>query len=326
MSKPSIIVLYNQPVLPSDHPEAESERSVVEIADKVIATLKSAGYRASPLALGCDPAVLWSALKEREPSAVFNLFEGNPDHAETETYVAGLLEWAGIPFTGSPAATLALARCKDTTKHLVKGAGLPTADFVVVDALPMPRPPLSFPVIVKPARQDASVGVDQSSVCTRQAQVEERVEQLLKTFGPPVLVEAYIAGREFHVPLMELPTLEALPIMEITFPSGSSAWPILTYADKWERDIPPRFPCDLPHAVLQRLGALAMQAYRLLGCRDYARVDFRMNAANEPFILEVNPNPEISAGAGYASNLGRASLSHHEFIVKLAEQALARGK
>ncbi len=326
MSKPSVLMLYNEPVLPRDHPAAESEHSVIEIADKLTAVLSAAGYGVAPLALGSDPTILWHELKQRKPGVVFNLFEGNLDNSETEAYVAGLLEWSGVPYTGSPFATLALARAKHTTKYLLKGAGLPTADFLVINALPMATCALTYPVIVKPAQQDASVGVDQESVCETAQQVERRVQHILTTYGAPVLVEEYIEGREIHVALVELPELGTLPPSEIVFPDeGPEAWSILTYESKWRPDAPPpKFPVDLPTATVRELSRHAMHAYRLLGCRDYARVDFRMNGAGRLFILEVNPNPEISEDAGFASSLGAAHFSHHEFIVKLVKQALSR--
>lgn len=326
MSKPGILVLYNKPVLPRDHPAAESEHSVIEIAEKIASVLSEAGMRVWQLALGSDPAVLWAELKRRMPDAVFNLFEGNLDNPETEAYVASLLDWSGIPYTGSPFATLSLARAKHTTKYIFKGAGLPTADFLVVNSLPLPKRSLGYPVIVKPAAQDASVGVDQGSVCTSAKQVEKRVLRLLETYGPPVLVEEYIDGRELHVALVELPDLRPLPPTEIMFPDeGPEAWSIFTYDAKWALDTPsPKVADDLPQATIRKLGQLAINAYRLLGCRDYARVDFRMNKAGGLFILEVNPNPEISEGAGFADSLGSAHFSHRDFIVALAQQAMSR--
>ena len=116
---------------------------------------------------------------------------------------------------------MALARAKHTTKHLFKGAGLPTADFVTVNALPVPEWRLDFPAIVKPATQDASVGLDQASVCTHQHEIDQRVRYILDTYGPPVLIEEYIAGREFNVALIELPELEYMPAGEITFPAAT---------------------------------------------------------------------------------------------------------
>src|SRR5205823_5541974 len=148
--------------------------------------LREAGFSVAFFPLGPDPTVLWQELKERRPDVVFNLYEGQVDNPETESYVAGLLDWAGIPYTGSPFATLSLARAKDTAKYLLRGARLPTADFMLVDRLPMPACDLEFPVIVKPARQDASVGVDQASVCVNPFQLDERVHYIYSTYGAPV--------------------------------------------------------------------------------------------------------------------------------------------
>jgi D-alanine-D-alanine ligase len=330
MPDTSVLVLYNRPLLPKDHPDAESEHTVVPIAEFMAKTLGEAGMHTSLLPLSADPTVLWHELKERRPGAVFNLFEGNLDNPETESYVAGLLDWAGVPYTGSPFQTLSLARAKHTTKYLLQ-AGLPTADFQVVTELPTPLCTLSFPVIVKPAAQDASIGVDQASVCTTQAEMEKRVAYIFTTYGAPVLIEEYIPGREVQIALMELPKLEALPPAEIVFPDEKpGAWGILTYGGKWKagtdeyEQTPSRFPTDLSAATVRDLHRFAMKAYRLLGCRDYARVDFRMKPNGKTYILEVNPNPEISEAAGFTGCLETARFSHKEFIVRLAEQALSR--
>jgi D-alanine-D-alanine ligase len=200
-----------------------------------------------------------------------------------------------------------------------------------VDQLPVPPCELEWPVIVKPAKQDASVGLDQESVCTDQDQLEQRVTYILETYGGPVLVEEYIRGREFNVALLELPELQYLPPAEIVFPEEREGyWPILTYEGKWKpgtpdyETTPPKYPADISPALARKFGRIAMRAYRLLGCRDYARVDFRMRDNGKPLILEVNPNPEISEYAGFAGCLGSASLPHPEFIVRLIRQALTR--
>src|ERR1043165_342688 len=218
MAKPSVLVLYNQPLLPADHPDADSEHTIVEIAEAMVKVLSTEDYRIKQMGLGTDATVLGNELRKRKPDVVFNLFEGNLDNTETESYVAGLLDWAGIPYTGSPFPTLVLARAKHTTKLLLKGAGLPTADFFVVNELPVPPCTLEYPVIVKPAGQDASVGLDQESVCLDQYQIDQRVQYILETYGPPVLVEEYLSGREFNVALLELPELQYLPPAEILFP------------------------------------------------------------------------------------------------------------
>src|SRR6266849_4297011 len=130
MAPPRVLVLYNEPVLPLDHPDAESERNILDQADFVQDALAAAGFPVSRLGAGPDPTTLASRVRRKRPDVVFNLFEGltveGCTEAAVEAAAAGLLEWLGVPFTGSPAAALALARDKGRTKHLLRGAGLPT--------------------------------------------------------------------------------------------------------------------------------------------------------------------------------------------------------
>src|SRR5688572_22532110 len=110
MSAPQVLVLYNHPLLPVDHPDADSEHSVVQIAEKIGGALEQEGFRTSMLGLKHDPMVLWTEIDRRRPDVVFNLYEGTLDDTESESYVAGLLQWKGVPFTGSPMAALSLCR------------------------------------------------------------------------------------------------------------------------------------------------------------------------------------------------------------------------
>ena len=331
MVSPLVLVLYNQPLLPRDHPDSESEHSVVTIAERMGEVLGQANFRVELFGLGLEPAELLQALRRVKPSVIFNLYEGQTEDTETEVYVGGLLQWSGIPFTGSPPQALQLARSKHIAKTLLRGAGLPTADFMVVNEMPVPPCTLSWPVIVKPAEQDASIGMGQESVCTNQFQLEQRVAFILETYGAPVLVEEYIAGREFNVALTEMPDLQCLPPSEIVFKHKAGAWPILTYAGKWDQgseeyaNTPPQFPADVSPRLAQRLNDIAMKVYRLIGCRDYARVDFRVTEEGKPFILELNPNPEISEECGFTGCLGAMHVPHEEFIVRLVTHALRRG-
>jgi D-alanine-D-alanine ligase len=328
-----VLILFNQPVLPLNHPDADSEHEILDTVAAVAGHLKEAGYETARLGVGRDPAVLLHGVREHEPDVVFNLFEGLADQYHTEAAVAGMLEWLDIPFTGSPAHALTLARSKPLTKHMLKGAGLPTPDFMVIDDLPMPECTLGWPVIVKPAQQDASIGLDQGSVVTNQYQLVERVRSLLAVYGPPVLVEEFIRGRELNLALIEAPELRALPISEILFTDACpDYWPIVTYDAKWKpgsRDYeatPPRYPAKVAARLAERLHRLGEQAFRLLGCRDYARVDFRVRAGAKPYILEVNPNPDFSPSAGLSGGLQSAGLTHAQFTAELVQNALARGR
>lgn len=326
-----VLILHNQPVLPEDHPNSYSDHEVVYTAEEVGKALTAAGYEVCRLAVGRDPAVLLRSLRQLKPDVVFNLFEGLADRYDTEAHVAGLLDWLEVPFTGSPYQTLCLARSKHLTKRLLQGAGLPTPEFEVVEELPVPPCQLSWPVIVKPAEQDASVGLDQGSVVTNQEALTERVAFLLDQFGPPVLVEEFIRGRELNVGLIEMPDLRVLPISEILFVSEDpNFWPIVTYDAKWNPGTPdyvatpPRYPAEVTPRLAERLGELACRAFRLLGCRDYARVDFRVRPHGRPYILEVNPNPDLSPVAGLAGGLETAGIPYAQFVTELVRQAMVR--
>jgi D-alanine-D-alanine ligase len=332
MRSQQVLILYNEPILPADHPDAQSEHGIVETVEVVGQVLTEAGFRVARLGVDSDPHGLLAGLRTLEPDVIFNLFEGTGDNGETEAYVAGLLEWLGLPFTGSPSQTLALALDKHLTKQLLRGAGLPTPEFFRVDDLPVPECPLEWPVIVKPAMQDASAGVDQGSVVTGQRGLNARVASLLKRYGPPVLVEQFIRGREFNVGLVAVPHLRTLPVSEILFVTEDPGyWPIVTYDAKWKpgsrefEGTPRRCPAETTLKLAARLESLACRASRLLGCRDYARVDFRVRATGRPYILEVNPNPDFSPDAGFAAGLAAAGLTYAQFTVDLVRTALLRG-
>ncbi len=327
-----VVVLFNEPTLALDHPDADSEHEILYSTDVVQQELTEAGYDVHRLGVCRDPGVLTSGLAKLRPDVVFNLFEGLPDLGNTEAFVAGVLEWMGIPYTGSPFQTLSMARSKHLTKHLLQGAGLPTPEFFVVEELPAPPCPLEWPVIVKPADQDASVGMDQGSVVTDQLRLNERVAYILETYGGPVLVEQFVRGRELNVGLIETPELKILPISEILFTDADpDYWPIVSYDAKWKpgtRDYestPPLYPAVVTPRLQEKLETLAKQAFRLLDCRDYARVDFRVRPGNRPYILEVNPNPDYSPTAGLSGGLGSAGFTHAQFTVDLVQRALARG-
>jgi D-alanine-D-alanine ligase len=324
-----ILVLHNAPTVPPDHPHAESERDVLVTADAVTHSLEAAGFRVNRLALGADPLPLVQALEHHRPDAVFNLFEGIAECGLTEAYCIGLLEWFGVAFTGSPLQAAVTAHDKPRAKMLFRGGGLPTPEAQVIERFPVPSCRLCWPVIVKPAHEDASVGLDQGSVVTNQVSFSKRVEQLLRQFQAAVLAEEFIAGRELNVALVEAPGLRLLPFSEIIFSPGVK-WPIVTYQAKWapgspdDRSTTPRCPADVAPELADRLEHIARRAFHLTGCRDYARCDFRIDPQGEPFLLEVNPNPDYSPSAGFARALRAAGITYEQFTVQLVRRALDR--
>lgn len=336
MSQERVLVVYNQPVLPESHPDYISEVEVIDNVEAVIAVLDEGGYAVDRLGVTSDPQALIEGIRAYGPDALVNLFEGTADDNATELYAAGILEWLGVPYTGCPFPTLLLARSKHLAKRLFQGDGLTTAPFLVFEPgqEPLVECPLKFPVIVKPAQQDASVGIGQQSVATDLDGLNDRVLYLTEQFGQPAIVEEFIFGRELTVALVEMPDLRLLPGTEVVFPKPTPGyWPLLSYDAKWTKGSAEyettdyHFKAELPPDLAAQIEKSAKRAFRLLGCRDYARVDFRIREGdNKPFILELNPNPDFAPDRALANNLWAAGLTHTEFTLQLVRNALSRGK
>lgn len=334
MSKPPVLVLYNTPVLPADHPEAGSEYDILDTVADTVKILAAAGFAVRRLGVGHDPRPLLDELRDRRPLAVFNLFEGLATRPGTEVSAASLLEWLNVPFTGCPPTALVLGRDKIRTKHLLAAAGLATPPYAVVENGPVPAWRGGWPAIVKPALQDASIGIDQASVVTNREQLLARVEYVLATQGPPVLVERFVGGREFLAHVFEdgrERAVTVLPPAEIVFASNRAGrWPVYTFTAKWDESsdeykaCPVVAPIALPDDTFAELEAIAARAFRLLGCRDLARIDLRMSAEGEFHVLEVNPNPYLNSLA-LVKGLEAVGRTHEWFVVNLMLAAIARG-
>ncbi len=333
MTRQHVLVLHNELILPEDHPDYVSEIELMDNVEAVSDVLAKEGYRVTTLGVPNDPQKLIDCIRDHQPDVVFNLYEGSATNNATELYAAGIMEWLGVPYTGCPFHTLVLARSKHLAKRLFLAEGLPTAPFLVVDEGHLTKCPLQFPVIVKPSAQDASLGVEQASVVRDLEALNRRIDYVLEQFGGPVMVEEFIHGRELTVALVEVPELRLLPGTEVIFPSdpGPDYWPILSYDAKWTKGSPEfettdyHFKAELTSELAEKIDRYSRQAYRLLGCRDYARVDFRIRE-DEPYILEVNPNPDFAPDRGMSNNLWAGGLTHEGFTVQLVRNALRRGR
>jgi D-alanine-D-alanine ligase len=325
------LILYNAPTLPAEHPEAAAEWDVLVTVRAVAAALRQAGHVVRELGVAHDPTPLVEVLKQQPPAVVFNLFEGTARHASTEATAAGLLEWFNVPYTGSPPAAMLVGLDKPRTKTLLRGANLPTAEFMVVERLPAPSWPGTWPALVKLSRTDASVGIDQTSVVRNQMDLEQRAAHLLATYHEPALVEPFLDGREFNVAVIGDTEPRVLPMAEIRFDrTRADWWPIVSYESKWSpgsaEDLAsrPTCPAELDTNLREALENAALAAFRLIGLRDYARIDFRTDAQGRPFILEVNPNPDLAPEAGLARALRVAGIEYEAFVSDLVQTALAR--
>jgi D-alanine-D-alanine ligase len=310
--------------------ERLSEESVAEMAHQVEAAIKTLGYKTIFIPLQRSLFNFLNRVKEENPEVLVNLCEGYFGRPQWESNVAGVFELLRIAFTGNNARTLALCQDKHKAKAILRSCGLPTAPAQLMVSAEQPLE-LKFPVIVKPNSEDASLGIHPESVVHNEESLRRQVQRILESYHQPALVEAYIDGREFNVSVMENRKIMALPVSEIDFSEMPKGMPkICGYEAKWFEDhllyqkTPPVCPAPVEDELRQQLQTLAASAFVTMGCRDYARVDFRMDARGRIFILEVNPNPDISLNAGYARALKAAGIDYANFWKTMLQNALRR--
>ncbi|MGD9648011.1 MAG: hypothetical protein AB7U73_20025 [Pirellulales bacterium] len=331
-----ILILYNAPLLDTNHPDYAQEAGVLESVAVVADALAARGHAIEQLALASDlEPLLRLAQGPARPDVVVNLCEGFAGRTELEPHTAALLDLLELPYTGSSAEALALARDKARTKYLLQGAGLPTPVFEIVElgrqaSDKIVRQLAAGPLFAKPAAEDASLGIGPDSVVTTEAALHARVADIHERYGP-ALVERFVAGREFNLSLLALAELQVLPLAEVNFSRAKAdGWGIVTYDAKWTPEssdwcgTPVTCPAAVDDALAQRLRDVSLAAFRLTGCRDYARVDLRVDAAGNPYILEVNANPDIAPTAGFARSLAAAGIAYADFCERLVTTAFAR--
>ncbi len=265
----------------------------------------------------------------RRADLVFNLCEGVNGHARFEDYVVGTLELAGVPFTGCRHWAITIAHRKHVANTLLAATGVPVPAFTLAQANKTPAE-FPLPAIVKPAAEDASVGIDNGAVCTSKRALKKRVALMLEQFDE-VLVQEYVPGREFNVGFVGK---RMLPIAEIRFdgmPEGT--WPIVSYAAKWIPGSPedegtlPVCPAEMPDELETAVAKVAREAWMYVsGGEGYGRVDLRVNDDGVPYVLEVNPCPDLSSNAGLA-RMGRAfGWSYDDLVMQVVDEALMRSQ
>jgi len=312
--------------------ERMSEESVEQMAFEVLESVTELGYSAVVLPLQRSFLRFLDRMKKLNFDVLINLCEGFRGRPQLEANVAAALELLDAPFTGNSSRTLALCQDKYKTKAILNAHGLPTAKARLMTAAEEIND-LRFPLFVKPNAEDASLGIHADSVVADQESLLRQVDRLLRTYQQPVLVEEFIDGREFNVAVFDNHELQALPVSEIDFSGMPASAPrICSYEAKWFEDhefyshTVPVCPAKIGEETRAKLQATALAAFRATSCRDYARVDFRMDREGNAAILEVNPNPDISLNAGYARALKAFGLDYKMFWHQLIENALQRKK
>jgi D-alanine-D-alanine ligase len=327
-----LLIVYNAPdsAADRDDPDLISEIAVVDEVNAVHQAAVELGFESH-----CHPIhdvyETIRTIQETKPDVIFNLCEGLGGSSRFEMHMAAMWELLQFPYTGNSPVTLALAQDKVMTKRILESKKIHTPVFQVFRQVPE-KTFLEFPLIVKPSREDASLGIGAHAVVHSVQELRDQVADLLTRYRQPVLAERYISGREFNISLMGDPP-KVLAVSEIDFSKLSESEPKITsYEAKWLPDhplyqkTPVMCPAKIPKPLLEKLEDVAVQVYTLLGGRDYARVDTRVDREGRIFVLEFNPNPDISPDAGFSKAVRAAGLMYSDFISSLINNAVNRKK
>lgn len=337
MGKHDCVILYNTENFAEIEGAEEKIYRCSLIREEIGAieqTLRDGGFNPFVLSIDCFSKDVVQILMKLSPKFVFNLCEEVNGRSELEMCIAGVLELMDVPYTGSGPFALGLALNKFHVKQVLRSAGVsvPKGCLLPVGHRLRLRSSLQFPVIVKPVSSDASLGINAGSVCCDPEALERQVSYVHSIYRQGALVEEYLDGREFNVSILEDGDPEVLAISEIDFSSLPEGEPrIVSYRAKWDEESAaysctvPVCPADLPRRMENRVKDIALRSYRSIGCRDYARVDMRTDAVGNIYVLEVNPNPDISPNAGFARAARAAGYSYPDVILRISRAAMARG-
>ncbi|MBN2458987.1 ATP-grasp domain-containing protein [Candidatus Woesearchaeota archaeon] len=263
---------------------------------------------------------------------IYNLAEeGYKLDIHTEPHLAALFEMLGYKFTGSNYLCLANCLDKARAKQLFAVNDLPSPKFQIFSKEingDLKLNGLNFPLIVKPGKSDGSIGIRKNSVVEDEESLKLRVNEIIQTYEQPALVEEFIDGREINVGILGNKRLTVLPMSEIIFNLPPEEWNFVPYEAKWltktkyYKGTVPNCPADVEPGLKAELEELAKKAYSLMGVRGYGRVDFRIDKEGKPYILEVNPNPDISRDAGLTRMITAHGMTYEELIDKILRMGI----
>ena len=323
-----VTIVYNQP-RPSAAATNEQEAvfGVIKTVRAVTASLRTAGHRVQHLPVASLADILEQVGSIRA-DVIFNLFEGFVENPLSEARVAAILGESGIPVTGCPARSLELGLNKATAKTLLLSAGIKTPDFQLLNPLTLPAFRLGFPSIVKPVDADASHGITSQSVVHDAAALAAQVTRVCVAHGGNAMVETFIDGREFNAGIIGNQKCRVLPISEIDYRLPQNHPHILTYAAKWHPESVdfagtiPICPAPITDELRGLITSVSLNAYQMLGCRGYGRIDLRLDSSGSVNVIEMNPNPDISPDSGMVRQLTAAGLDYDDLIDDILEFAL----
>lgn len=330
----SIFTVYNgKPKKSGEEHDDLSERGFSKEMSIIRKSLEKNFTSVNSLAVDKNISKVINKINQFDPDIIFNFVESVEGIAEYEYCMAGVFELLGYSYTGNPPSTLANCLNKDRAKKILQSFNIPTPAHLTVKYPEKLLPKnfrLKFPVILKLLNEDASIGISEFSVVKNFNSLKKQLKFLFDTYRQDVIIEEYITGRELNVAVLGD---NVLPVSEIEFKGLPDGMPkIVTYDGKWIADsvyydnTKPKCPAKLNARTKKIVEATALASFEAMNCRDYARVDIRLSESGTPFVIEVNPNPDISTDSGFARAASAAGLQYHDLLNTIANFALSRKK
>ena len=292
----------------------------------VASTLEDTGHDVRKLGVKDDLGLIRQAIDDFQPHIAFNLMEAFHEVGVFDMNVVSYLELLRLPYTGCNPRGMVLSRDKALSKKLMAYHRIRVPDFTVFKrglAIKRPRK-LKFPVIVKSLTQEASIGISQASVVEDETKLRERVQFIHESIGTDAIAERFIDGRELYVGVAGNERLQVFPILEINLsklPDGAHR--IATDRVKWnveyqkKHEIETNAATDLAETLSEQIQRVSKRVYRALEMSGYARMDFRLDADGNFFVMEANANPQLAFGEDFAQSAERAGISYEELLQRI---------
>lgn len=336
MKKLRVMMLVHYTLVPpddlkaKDDPRLEKYRTEFDVKNALIVL----GHDVQVIGVYDELSPIRKTIEEWKPHIVFNLLEDFAGISAFDYSVVSYLELLRVPYTGCAPRGLLLGRDKALSKKLLTYHHINVPQFMVFllgSKIKRVGKKLDFPVIVKSLMEEGSIGIARASVVESEAELIERVAFFHERTHGDAIAEEYIDGRELYVTVLGNHKLEILPIRELVFGEVPTGEPrVATYRVKWNEDYRKRwgieyqFARNLPDGVEEKIVRLCKRAYRTLDMNGYARIDLRLTAANELYVLEANPNPGIARDEDCTLSAIKAGMSYEDFIQRLVNLGLAR--
>jgi D-alanine-D-alanine ligase len=297
----------------------------------VLAALAGLGHTTEHLAIFDDLDLLRQKLQSFEPDVIFNLADQFKNNRAFDQNIVSFLEMQGIPFTGCGSTGLTLCKHKGISKKILSYHRIHVPNFVTIArGKRIARPArLKFPILVKPLKEEASIGISQASFVETDEQFRERVQFIHDKINCDAIAEEYIEGREFYVSAIGNLRLQVFPIRELIFKEVPPDEPkIATYRAKWDEEYRKRwglqnqFAEGIDAALVSKVEQVCKRIYRLLTIDGYARIDLRVTPKNEIYFIEANPNPILAEDEDFAQSALKASVGYPQLIERILRTGL----